>query len=92
VKACGSPTEMQLLRHSEKRPEVSQLHAGMISRNELVVSESILDGHACRTLNEGGRSKSTERVGLTSVWIEEHASMYKAKPRYPERLERMTGL
>jgi hypothetical protein len=30
VKPCGSPTEMQLLRHSEKRPEVSQLHAGMI--------------------------------------------------------------
>jgi len=39
VKPCGSPTEMQLLGDSEKRPQVSKLHAGMISRDKSVVSK-----------------------------------------------------
>jgi hypothetical protein len=55
VKPRGRPAEMQLFGNGEKGAEVSQLHPGMISRDELVVSESILDAEASRVLDEDVR-------------------------------------
>jgi hypothetical protein len=45
---------MQLFGNGEKGAEVSQLHPGMISRDESVVTEAILDPYAWRAFNNEG--------------------------------------
>jgi hypothetical protein len=57
---------MQLLGHGEKGAEVSQLHPGMISREELVVSESILDASAWRAFPDEGMSASNRGFALAN--------------------------
>jgi hypothetical protein len=56
VKPRGRTAEMQLFGNGKKGAEVSQFHPGMISRDESVVSESILDPHAWRAFNDQGIS------------------------------------